>query len=456
MKINLKLWGILLIIGLTSSCLRTFYVRDLLLKDSSMRMAIKKNPDSRQYIHLAQNLSYLRCYAQASIDSRHKAILRTPGYPLFYSIFEYFGIAPKGVLFTQAVLGACIPVIASLLTYMIVGNILASIITGLLCAFSASGIFMTGEIMVDLVFAFVFIGGFYLLYTGISRYSFKRIVSSGATFGIGALFKPTLIFWPFYSIAICYSLAKGIGINLHRKIILIFVIVQLVIMGGWCLRNFLLEGVFTLSTTGAHALRLYLAVEVEEVSRNTSTSKTIVKSIRNNRKKVQQQIDMTLNTGTSFAELQRTQLKETFGILLAHPYNTYLCLARNILENISGPMPWHFFKDSIPRQSLMYRFLPAIIFFNTYMIKIMYLVIILYFTISPWLFKISSDNIFTRRFYIMLSFFLTFVYFASISSVVFWAGPRLVYPAEFALVILFVLSCYTAWETCRSQRFLRA
>ena len=180
----------------------------------------KKNPDSRQYIHLAQNLSYLRCYAQASIDSRHKAILRTPGYPLFYSIFEYFGIAPKGVLFTQAVLGACIPVIASLLTYMIVGNILASIITGLLCAFSASGIFMAGEIMVDLVFAFVFIGGFYLLYTGISRYSFKRIVSSGATFGIGALVKPTLIFYPFYSIAICYSLAKGIGINLHRKIIL--------------------------------------------------------------------------------------------------------------------------------------------------------------------------------------------------------------------------------------------
>ena len=130
------------IIFLVSFSIRALYLNALITNDNTFSFA--NGSDSSQYIHLAENIVYLGRYSQDSMESRHIALLRTPGFPFFYAVFEYFGLAPKYVLYAHVIIGSLIPVLASLFIFLITKNILTTLVTGLLCGFSASGILMTG------------------------------------------------------------------------------------------------------------------------------------------------------------------------------------------------------------------------------------------------------------------------------------------------------------------------
>jgi hypothetical protein len=428
---------ILLVIGLFSLFIRGSYVNTLVIDNRYKNISI--NQDSYEYIHLAKNIANLKCYAQNSIYSRYLSVLRTPGYPLFYALFEYSGTAPVSILWSQVVVGACIPVLAALLTFMIVKKFTASIITGFLCSISTSSIFLTGEIMVDLLFAFVFIIGFSLLYFGIAYLKKMSILTAGLVFGICSLIKPTTIIWPFYSILIYYFLSKASKANIKYDILILFVTIQIAIIAGWSLRNYYTERVFTLSTIGTQTLRHYLSVEVIEVDNRENSPSTIINSIKNEQKRLRREVQFALNTGTSIKKLHDTQFNESFNILFSNLYLTYICYKRNITENISGPDLWHFYSEKLPKQSFMYKLLPLLISFNNYLLRIIYIVILLFVCGLPWFRKLYKDELLKHHFYTSLALILTYLYFALISGVTFWTGPRIVYPAEFALFILSVI-----------------
>jgi len=378
--------AILLVVGIFSLLIRGSYVNILVNENNYKETSI--NQDSHEYIHLAKNIANLKCYAQNSIYSRYLSVLRTPGFPVFYALFEYFGTAPVSLFWTQVVVGACIPVIAALLAFMIIKKFSASIVTGFLSSISTSSIFLTGAIMVDLLFAFVFIVGFFLLYFGIVHLKKIPILIAGLVFGICSLIKPTTIIWPLYSILIYFFLSKANKASIKYDILIIFVMVQIAIVAGWGLRNFHTERIFTLSTIGTQTLRHYLSVEVIELGKEKNSPSTIIKSIKSEQKRLRREVQLALNTGTSIKKLHDTQLNESINILFSNLYRTYICYRRNITENISGPNLWHFYSKKFPKRSFMYKFLTLLVSFNSYLLKIIYLLVLLFVISLPWFNKL--------------------------------------------------------------------
>ena len=433
-KKHYRLAFILLIIGLLSLFIRGAYVNALVVGDRYQDISF--SPDSYQYTHLAQNIAKQKCYAQNNVYSRYLSVLRTPGYPLFYALFEYCGTAPVAILWSQVVIGACIPIFVALMAFMITKKLSAGAIAGFLSAISTPSIFLAGEIMADLLFAVVFIIGFFLLYYGILYLKKMTIIVAGLVFGLSSLIKPTTIIWPFYSIAVYYFLSKANKLNVKLDILLLFVAVQVAIIGGWSLRNYYTARIFSLSTIGVQTLRHYLAVEVNEVAKRENSPPTIVDSIRNEQKRLRKQVQFALNTGTTISQLHEIQFNESLNILFSNLYLAYICYKRNITENISSPNLWKFYSDKLPQQSLPNKFLPLLVPLNNFLTKIFFIGIILHLCSLPWLLKSNKNERLKRHFYTSLALILTYLYFALISGITFWTGPRIVYPAEFTLFIL--------------------
>jgi hypothetical protein len=166
--------------------------------------------------------------------------------------------------------------------------------------------------------------------------------------------------------------------------LILFVTIQIAIIAGWSLRNYYTERVFTLSTIGTQTLRHYLSVEVIEVDNRENSPSTIINSIKNEQKRLRREVQFALNTGTSIKKLHDTQFNESFNILFSNLYLTYICYKRNITENISGPDLWHFYSEKLPKQSFMYKLLPLLISFNNYLLRIIYIVILLFVCGLPW------------------------------------------------------------------------
>jgi hypothetical protein len=221
--------------------------------------------------------------------------------------------------------------------------------------------------------------------------------------------------------------------------LIIFVAVQIAIIGGWSLRNYHTERIFALSTIGTQTLRHYLSVEVNEVDKWKNSPSNIVNSIRKEQKRLRSEVQSALNTGTSIKNLHEAQLDESINILFSNLYVTYICYIRNVTENISGPHLLTLYSKRLPKQSFIYKLLLLSIFFNKYLLKTIYIVILLTVCGLPWLRKLYEDELLKHHFYTSLALFLTYLYFALISGITFWTGPRLVYPAEFALFILSVI-----------------
>jgi len=427
---------ILLVIGLFSLFVKASYVNTIVIDHRYKDISL--NSDSHEYIHLAKNIANLKGYARDSFYSRYLSLLRTPGYPLYYALFEYFGTAPVSVLWSQVLAGVCIPVFAALLTLMITKNLLATIIAGFLCSISTAGIFLTGEIMVDLLFAVFFIIGFLMLYYGIAHLKQMSILAAGFVFGLSSLIKPTTIIWPFYSIVVYCFLSKAHKANIKYVILILFVMIQTAIIGGWSLRNYYTERVFSLSTIGTQTLRHYLSVEVSEVGNRKNSTSTINSSIRREQKRLRKEVQLALSSGISIKKLHETQFDESFNILFSNLYITYICYRQNVLENISGSDIWTFYSAKLPKHSLLNNLLPRLISFNNYLAKFFFTLIIIFVCGSPWLPKFYKDELLDRHIYCSLALILTYLYFALISGITFWTGPRIVFPAEFALIILSV------------------
>ena len=85
------------------------------------------------------------------------------------------------------------------------------------------------------------------------------------------------------------------------------------------------------------------------------------------------------------------------------------------------------------------KLLPLLTSFNSYLLKIIYSIILIFVCALPWFGKLYKDDLLKHHFYMSLALLLTYLYFALISGVTFWTGPRIVYPAEFSLFILSVI-----------------
>ena len=84
--------------------------------------------------------------------------------------------------------------------------------------------------------------------------------------------------------------------------------------------------------------------------------------------------------------------------------------------------------------------------------KIWYALMLLFILSSPFINKKYQREKLEMLSYSIYALILTFLYFALLSGVTFWTGPRIVFPADFAMLISGMMICGYYIEVFRIAR----
>lgn len=229
------------------------------------------NADAFSYRHLAHNLFAHGRYARDEEGSRYTALLRPPVYPAVLAVLaalEWAGGLPGSALWAQAAVGALIPAGAAWLAWAIYQKRWAMWLAGLLAALSPTGIAISAVVLPDLLFAALFMAGFIVMILAATRPAKMPAAGrlgaiSGLLFGIAALTKPALTFWPVALVPVWWLCSGAAGRRVRWGGLIACILVQSVFMLGWCARNYAAEGVFTLSAIPAQNLRNMIVPRME-------------------------------------------------------------------------------------------------------------------------------------------------------------------------------------------------
>ena len=449
-----------LVMGVVSLALllRLLFVAQVLRENTPAAIA-SFNWDSREYLHLAHNLTtqgryvydrdpILAAPAEANVDpdpfarhvshqvSHHYGLLRTPGYPVFCAIFEKLGSLTGGVLIAQAVLGALVPLGVLLLGFSIFKSQTAAGIAAVLSAVSSTGIGLSGIFLVDLLLAVCLLGGFGLLYVALIGQRTWPYLASGAMFAIGLLIKPSLLYWPIVLLPITALLAKGLDRPIAWRKLAITAMLPWLAAGAWSLRNRVVEGGFTFASVDAQNLRHFLAPLVEETTKVGHSP--AAKDVWQNHYSARNRDWADMASGQlSPMRITARQRADSLAILLHHPFHTLSAIVKNAVDNsFSG---WAYTRLQTPSFSPIEQIVRhsdrTLFFFGMFPAYLLMLMAV----VEPLL---SGDGLKNpenrRRFFLHAALSMTIGYFFLISGTSFSAGFRILYPAEFALILLTV------------------
>ena len=219
-----------------------FILRSMWLLRSGSDWAV--GSDSHLYLALARGIRHGCGFAAFDGICRVPEVMRTPGYPLFLVPFlEHYKLA----ILAQAVLGALVCVyVAKFLARR--GDSLAGILAALFVAADVPTILNSKELITEALFQAV------LTPAILSALDGSALVS-GAMLGLAALIRPVgEVLVPLIAIPFC---AAG---NWRRAAIAL--VLPMLIVAFWAIRNDRVAGVLTLTVEGPMNLYLYTAPAV--------------------------------------------------------------------------------------------------------------------------------------------------------------------------------------------------
>jgi hypothetical protein len=229
-------------IQLASVAALAFILRSMWLLRSGSDWAV--GSDSHLYLALARGIRQGCGFAAFDGICRVPEVMRTPGYPLFLVPFlDHYKLA----ILAQAVLGALVCVyVAKFSTRR--GNSLAGILAALFVAVDVPTILSSKELITEALFQAV------LTPAILSALDGSALVG-GAMLGVGALIRPVgEVLVPLIAIPFC---AAG---NWRRAALAL--VLPLLIVACWAIRNDRVAGVLTLTVEGPMNLYLYTAPAV--------------------------------------------------------------------------------------------------------------------------------------------------------------------------------------------------
>ena len=448
---KVKLSVLVLSLLVSALALRLLLVREIVLQSSLLYGDLNAAPqagfltaDSDLYIRLAKNLvgSYFGQHFEAGA---YGALLRTPGYPAFCAPFYSLGLAPGGILITQAVLGALIPILTLWFARILTGSIFFASLAGLLSAISPSGIGLCGLIMSDLLLAVMFGAGICLLYLGAIRSSATWIILAGLVFAGASMVKPILVCWAAVMVPIYYLFCRGENRPAKWKALGMAVVIQLVFLGLWCTRNYAYENVFTLSSASTLNLHGMLKPRVQEWVKAGGLPENHAVGL--NRAQTNEMIERR-TAGLSTKERLNIQDKESVEVFRAYPLTTLQVVLQNINESLlSG---WDYFHRQLPLGTMPIENLAAAARMEASLREKALFLIALFLCCQLILAQLRPTAGNLRTLTLALTLVIVYGYFAALCGMSYWAGPRYLYPVELVMILLFVLTIQAAGDVGRN------
>ena len=287
--------------------------------------------------------------------------------------------------------------------------------------------------LADLLFTAVLLLGLVLLYFGIARTRAGMSIASGAVFGLAALIKPALIVWPVALPVIWWLFARAARVRVRARLMVPCIALQLVFIGAWTVRNGLADGCFTPSIIGPKNLRYYVAPRVEAWSK--AGHMPSVSAIRTLRDAAWKRDDAELAAGTTrSAEIVQRQYAESLAVIRANPAVTLRVYLQNIKEGLTEG--WSYLPAQLPSGTPMRKILDLDM-------RIVRKVQVPCLQIACGGMVVIALGALLRRDHASrsllagaLALVVIVAVFVALSGTTFWTGSRILYPCEFALIIL--------------------
>ncbi len=226
-------------------------------------------PDTSTYVAGAQSL------LNGTADYKYIFLQFGPGYPLFLaSIFTLFGVSAVPVLILQVVLSAFSCVLVYTLAKRLTGDKIIATCAGLVLACSITAIELSSILLSDCLFFFLFALALVLGTQGLLQGSKWRLCVSALLFGIAALTRSIIQFWPLMMLPIAFTLrtppvshtssTRPKTRNYFLRLVLLWVGIFILIESAWITRNAILYDVPGLALSSAGAFGTIAAMSVQE------------------------------------------------------------------------------------------------------------------------------------------------------------------------------------------------
>lgn len=308
---------LLLAVWALSLTVRLAFVANV-LSQNSVETIVAFNWDSREYLHLAKNLSERGTYEIDTPESRFFAMLRTPGYPTFCAVLLKAGLGVRGVLYAQAVLGSLIPVIAAALAGAMFRRRSWAVAAGVVSIFSTTGIGLGAILLADLLFALTVVGAFALLYFAAAFDKRWGWWGAGVALAVGLMIKPAIFYLGPVIIAGAYMMSRGDGRRVYWRGLAFAVAMPAVAMGAWTAHNHAKTGGWVFSTVESQNLRHFMMPLTQE-SAKAGRLPDAENLTANHRSAIIRDLDDVMGRRLSAVELARRQQAEARAVLLANP-----------------------------------------------------------------------------------------------------------------------------------------
>ena len=218
-------------------------------------------PDASEYDRLAVNILEHRVFSFSTPPSFTPNLSRTPGYPLFLAaVYLIFGHNVIVAIFFQIVIGG----IAIFLTYrlgVMLFNETVALFAALFMATSPTLIIQGNFLLTEPLFTLLLLSGLYFLTSFFIEGRIFHLVMSGLLLSLSALTRPIALYFPLALIPLfAYKYRKSI--SRMTVVLLVFVIVFLLPVSGWVIRNYRITGTPMFCNIGDVNLLYYRAAGI--------------------------------------------------------------------------------------------------------------------------------------------------------------------------------------------------
>jgi len=275
--------------------------------------------DAGGYHQIAINLLEHRVYSVYPLSSsgvpiaHRDPILRTPLYPFFVAgIYAISGYRVYMVLLLQIMIGA----LSCLIIYKI-GTLLfdkkVGLLAGCLLAVDFVSLLYANMLMTETMFTFLFLVSIYFVVRFLKRSSIKYLVWGGLLMGLATLCRPVSLYFPVFLVVffIFSSFVKGTPPVSRITNGLVFVLIFLLTLSPWLIRNYKMSGFPHISSMG-RTLLVENAVFLEQARSGRSF------------KEIQGEFSKELENlvkGKNLSEIEEVRIAQQLGLekIMKHP-----------------------------------------------------------------------------------------------------------------------------------------
>jgi hypothetical protein len=287
--------------------------------------------------------------------------------------------------------------------------------------------------MADLLVTGLVLAGVLLLVIAARRRSDVLLIASGAIFGAAGVVKPILLLWAPLSLLLYWLFSERGTIAARVGVVLMFLALQLGPIMVWSARNLVVDGALTPSSVSARAARVYLGARTEAwVRAGTSPSGSEIRHVQSEVRERFRSVDL------SAKEKLRQYRKGTLAIAIAHPWTMVKAYLTNIRESLRGG--WDYFQWQLPlSRPTAAPYLAASRIekhFRRFVPWVISCCVIMQFVVL----QIVRTDEAARLFRDTIGLVAMWGYFVALGGITFWAGPRLLYPTQFAVVAVAMLT----------------